>query len=103
MTSPTNYPNRTIQCIAVLVLQHMQDECGDGDACVTVSDQGQAELLRGEITRQCNWLKDCSQSEARVFHLSDMSNENIWITWDPLFDTTLPKWVGLRIRCGHWR
>lgn len=94
---------QTAQHLAAFVIQHMYDECGDGDACVTVSDQGQAELLRDEITRQCNWLKDCSQSDAPVFHLSDMSNENIWITWDPTFDATVPKWIGLRIRWGHWR
>lgn len=103
MITSTSSPNRTIQCISTLVFQHIQDESGDGDACVTVSDQGQAVLLRDEITRQCSWLKDCSQPDAPVFHLSDMSNENIWITWDPSFDATVPKWVGLRIRCGHWR
>lgn len=94
---------QTTQRLAALILQHMQDECGDGDACVTVSDQGQAEHLRDEITRQCSWLKDCSQPGAPAFHLSDMSNENIWITWNPSFDATVPKWVGLRVRWGHWR
>ena len=96
----------TIQCIARLVLQHLQGECGDGDACVTLSTRAEAETLRDELLRQCHWIKDCtpeSQVGEVMFHLSDMCNENIWITCDPGFDATLPRWVGLRLRWGHWK
>lgn len=97
---------RMIQCIACLILQHLQNESGDGDACVTLSNCEEATALRDELLRQCRWIKDCT-SETHVdkpaYHLSDMSNENIWITWDPKFDATVPPWVGLRIRWGHWR
>lgn len=97
---------RVIQCIACLILQHLQSEAGDGDASVTVSNRSEAESLRDDVLRQCSWLKDCTSPDAKskmMFHLSDMSNENIWITWDPNFDATLPPWVGLRLRWGHWQ
>lgn len=100
-SSPTTYrANRTL---AALVLEHLQGECGDGDACVTVSDRDCAERIRSEVLSQCSWLKDCTQLNAPAFHLSDMCNENVWITWDPTFEAGLPTWVGLRIRWGHWR
>jgi hypothetical protein len=38
-----------------------------------------------------------------TYLLSDMSNENVHITDDPLHEATLPSWIGLRIRHGHWR
>lgn len=106
MTTPPPNPSittRADRALAAMVLEHMQGECGDGDACVTVSDRDHAVCIRSEILHQCHWLKDCTAPDASVFHLSDMSNENIWITWDPAFDSTLPGWVGLRIRWGHWR
>ena len=112
MTAEIPLASKLNQSIAHMILQHLQDECGDGDACITVSDRTAADQLRGEILLQCSWLKDCTTSPGidmgdrngyTTYLLSDMSNENVHITTDPDFEKELPSWVGLRLRIGNWR
>lgn len=99
--------HRISHVIASVVVQHLQDECGDGDAHLTISDRTLACEVRDEILRECNWIKDCTYlsqvPDKFMIHLSNMSNENVTITDDPTFEATLPSWYGLRIRYGHWR
>lgn len=112
MTAEIPSVSRLNQSIAYMILQHLQDECGDGDACITVSDRTAANQLRGEILLQCSWLKDCTSNLGidmgdrnghTTYLLSDMRNENVHITTDPDFEKKLPSWVGLRLRIGNWR
>lgn len=112
MNAEIQSASRLNQSIARMILQYLHDECGDGDACITVSDRTVADQLRGEIMLQCAWLKDCTsnpgidmgdQNGHTTYLLSDMSNENVHITTDPNFEKELPSWVGLRLRIGNWR
>lgn len=98
---------RLSHSIAHAVVMHLQEESGDGDAHLTISDRSMAYEVREEILKECKWLKDCTglitppEGGSFFILLSDQSNENVTITDN--ISLEVPSWVGLRIRHGHWR
>lgn len=96
-----------IESLAHTIDLFMNAMCRDGDVCVLFGKEHINSLvyLKDLLLAKRTYMQiahefssDLSNSEHVQYHISDMRNENIVLTTDPITYKQQPSWVGIKIR-----